>query len=93
MRSTRPSINSRATFFWGVFFRCVRVCWRVVEFQPRQKPKETEDTVDVEGAGQIICCFISKGRADRKRPAPTIYAQLARTHPLKQTVPLKHVVI
>lgn len=49
---------------WGFcffFFRCVRVCWRVVAFQPRQKPKETEDTADVEGARQIICCFISEG--------------------------------
>ena len=65
----------------------------MVAFQPRQKPKETEDTVDVEGARQIICRFISEGRADRKRPAVRIYVQLARTHPLKQTIPLKHVVI
>lgn len=54
----------------------------------KKKPKETEDTVeDVEGKGKIIWCFISKGRADRKRPAVTIYVQLAGTRPrLKDTI-------
>lgn len=41
------------------------------------------DTVEVvEGKGQIIWCFISKGRADRKRPAGKIYVPTAGTRPL-----------
>lgn len=52
-----------------------------------KKPKETEETVeDVEGKGQITWYFISKGRADRKRPALRIYVQLAGTRPLKDSV-------
>lgn len=84
MRFTRLSINSSVE---EPGFRCVRVCWHVVEFQPMKKPKETEDTVeDVEGKVQITWCFISKGRADRKRPALRIYVQLAGTRPLKDSV-------
>lgn len=44
-----------------------------------KKPKDTVE--DVEGEGQIIWCFISKGRTDRKRPALKIYVQLADTRP------------
>lgn len=49
--------------------------------------KETEDTAkDVEKKGQITWCFISKGRANRKRPILRIYVQLTGTHPPRDTV-------
>lgn len=44
-----------------------------------KKPKDGVE--EVEGEGQIIWCFISKGRADRKRPARKIYVQRADTRP------------
>lgn len=56
----------------------------------------SEDTVgDVEGKGQIIWCFISKGRADRKRPALSIYVELAgtRPRPIRYCIPIKLVMI
>lgn len=94
MRFTRLSITSSVE---EPGFRCVRVCWHVVEFQPMKKLKgNSEDTVeDVEGKGQIIWCFISKGRTDRKRPALKIYAQLAgtRPRPIRYCIPLKLVMI
>lgn len=80
MRFTQLSIN------WSVEelgFRCVQVCWHVVELQPMKKAKgNSVDTAeDVEGKEQIIWCFISRGRSDRKRPALKIYVQLAGKRP------------
>lgn len=49
------------------------------EFLPMKKPRDIAE--DVEGDGQIIWCFISKGRTDRKRPALKIYGQPADTRP------------
>lgn len=66
-----------------------------VSTDERAEGNSVDTAEDVEGKEQIIWCFISKGRTDRKRPAVEIYVQLAgtRPQPLRYCIPLKLVMI
>lgn len=53
-----------------------------VSANEKAKGNSVDTVEDAERKAQIIWCFISNGRADRKRPVLKIYVQMAGTRPL-----------